>query len=227
MYQGDPLSVTIFNAVMATLADTIDHHKHLGYKFTNSPRSTNILPYADDTCLIADGPSSCTYLWKKKPSPNCPLCGDQQTTLPTTATWRPRPTINFWPLQEDPCHPCLPLAITSTDLRPDIVIWSQALQSAILVELTVCYETNYIQAQTRKLGKYQDLVDEGSANGYTMRIITLEVGSRGFLNMEGFKSLISILTGATRRVTWQLLKSICRTTILQSHRLWVSRNTVT
>ena len=30
------------------------------------------------------------------------------TTLPTTATWRPRPIINFWPLQEDPCHPCLP-----------------------------------------------------------------------------------------------------------------------
>ena len=120
-----------------------------------------------------------------------------------------------------------PLAITSTNLRPDIVIWSQALQSAILVELTVCYETNYIQAQTRKLGKYQDLVDEGSANGYTMRIITLEVGSRGFLNLKGFKSLTSILTGATRRVTWQLLKSICRTAILQSHRIWVSRNAVT
>ena len=62
VYQGDPLSVGIFNAVMVTLADTIDHHKHLGYKFTNSPRSTNILQCADDTCLIADGPSSCQQL---------------------------------------------------------------------------------------------------------------------------------------------------------------------
>ena len=64
VYQGDPLSVAIFSAVMTTLADTIDHHKHLGYQFTNSPRSTNILQYADDTCLIADGPSSCQQLLK-------------------------------------------------------------------------------------------------------------------------------------------------------------------
>ena len=62
VYQGDPLSVIIFNSVMATLADTIDHQQHLGYKFSKSSRSTNILQYADDTCLIADGPSSCQQL---------------------------------------------------------------------------------------------------------------------------------------------------------------------
>ena len=47
---------------MATLADAIDHQQHLGYKFSKSSRSTNILQYADDTCLIADGPSSCQQL---------------------------------------------------------------------------------------------------------------------------------------------------------------------
>ena len=62
VYQGDPLSVIIFNSVMATLADTIDHQQHLGYKFSKSSQSTNILQYADDTCLIADGPSSCQQL---------------------------------------------------------------------------------------------------------------------------------------------------------------------
>ena len=62
VYQGDPLSVVIFNSVMATLADTINQQQHLGYKFSNSSRSTNILQYADDTCLIADGPSSCQQL---------------------------------------------------------------------------------------------------------------------------------------------------------------------
>ena len=30
VYQGDPLSVIIFNTVMATLADSIDHQQHLG-----------------------------------------------------------------------------------------------------------------------------------------------------------------------------------------------------
>ena len=43
-------------------------------------------------------------------------------------------------------HYNFPPVITPTDLRPDIVIWSQTLRSATLVELTVCYETNYIQA---------------------------------------------------------------------------------
>ena len=34
LYQKDPLSVIIFNSVMATLADTVDHQQHLGYKFS-------------------------------------------------------------------------------------------------------------------------------------------------------------------------------------------------
>ena len=87
-----------------------------------------------------------------------------------------------------------PLVITPTDLRPDIVLWSQTLQSATLVELTVYYETNYVQAQTRKSDKYQDLVDAGEANGFTMEVITLEVGSQGFLNLQGFKDLFQTLT---------------------------------
>ena len=120
-----------------------------------------------------------------------------------------------------------PLMITPTDLRPDIVLWSQTLQSATLVELTVCYETNYVQAQTRKLDKYQDLVDAGEANGFTMEVITLEVGSRGFLNLQGFKALFQTLTRCPRKNTWNFLKTICRITILQSQRIWTTRNIIT
>ena len=63
VYQGDPLSIIIFNSVMATLADTIDHHQHLGYK---SPRAlgppTSYSMQMIRTCLIADSPSSCQQL---------------------------------------------------------------------------------------------------------------------------------------------------------------------
>ena len=120
-----------------------------------------------------------------------------------------------------------PLMITPTDLRPDIVLWSQTLQLATLVELTVCYETNYVQAQTRKSDKYQDLVDAGEANGFTMEVITLEVGSRGFLNLQGFKALFQTLTRCPRKNTWNFLKTICRITILQSQRIWTTRNIIT
>jgi len=79
-----------------------------------------------------------------------------------------------------------PSAITSTDLQPNIVIWSQILQSATPVELTVCYETNMVQAQTRKSKKIP-VVDAGEASGFTMEVITLEVGSWGSSTSRGSK----------------------------------------
>ena len=35
------------------------------YTFSNSPRCMNILQYADDTCLVANGPASCQQMLKK------------------------------------------------------------------------------------------------------------------------------------------------------------------
>ena len=63
--QGDPLSVVIFNTVMMTLADSLKAEMDCGYTFYQSRRSTNVLQYADDTCLIANGPASCQKLLSK------------------------------------------------------------------------------------------------------------------------------------------------------------------
>ena len=65
VYQGDPLSVVIFNTVMNTLIDTITTRADLGYKFSGSVRRVNILQYADDTCLVVNSPASCQYLLSK------------------------------------------------------------------------------------------------------------------------------------------------------------------
>ena len=62
VYQEDLLFVVIFNSVMSTLADSLKQFQQLGYSFTNSPRSLTTLQYADDTCLVADGSSSCQTL---------------------------------------------------------------------------------------------------------------------------------------------------------------------
>ena len=68
VYQGDPLSVVIFNTVMNTLVDTISTRSDLGYQFSRSSRRVNILQYADDTCLVANSPASCQHLllWVSK-----------------------------------------------------------------------------------------------------------------------------------------------------------------
>ena len=63
IYQGDPLSVIIFNTVMNTLVDSITQRcAHLGYSLNSVPGKINLLQYADDTSLIGDEPSSCQHL---------------------------------------------------------------------------------------------------------------------------------------------------------------------
>ena len=62
VYQGDPLSVVIFNSVMSALGESLKQFQQLGFSFSNSSRSLSTLQYADDTCLVADGPSSCLKL---------------------------------------------------------------------------------------------------------------------------------------------------------------------
>ena len=62
VYQGDPLSVVIFNTVINTMIDTIKRHRRdLGYQYT-SKFSVNLLQYADDICLTANSPASCQQL---------------------------------------------------------------------------------------------------------------------------------------------------------------------
>ena len=66
VFQGDPLSVLIFNTVMNTYVDTITiNHRDTGYCFSKSNHRVNLLQYADDTCLIGDGPASCQALLTK------------------------------------------------------------------------------------------------------------------------------------------------------------------
>ena len=62
VYQGDPLSVVIFNTVINTMIDTLQPRQDLGYKFSPKQRPINLLQYADDSCLVADSPASCQYL---------------------------------------------------------------------------------------------------------------------------------------------------------------------
>ena len=79
-----------------------------------------------------------------------------------------------------------PSNMASTDLRPDIIMWSDPRQFVVLAELTVCFETNFKDALQRKRSRYQDLLELCTANEHQTEVITLEVGSRRFLNLAGF-----------------------------------------
>ena len=62
--------------------------------------------------------------------------------------------------------------------------------------MTVCYETNFEEARSRKEGKYSELVEEVESNGYIVDLVTIEAGSRGFVNYDSFRRL-NELTGAS------------------------------
>ena len=78
-----------------------------------------------------------------------------------------------------------PQHIVATDLRPDIVWWDDNVRSLYAVELTVPFETSFEKATERKIVKYEDMIQRARATGYVAELITLEVGSKGVINMSG------------------------------------------
>ena len=51
-----------------------------------------------------------------------------------------------------------PQHITPTDMRPDIVWWSDEIKELRIFELTISYETLAADARQRKRAKYEGLV---------------------------------------------------------------------
>ena len=73
-----------------------------------------------------------------------------------------------------------PPEIALTTLRPDAVIYSRKLKSVILFELTVPTEDRVSIAESIKTSRYKGLISECHSNGWKSRLITVEIGCRGF-----------------------------------------------
>ena len=192
-------------------------------------------------------------IWRRSEglSSNCKLCGERQTLVHVLNHCQVALDLRRYNARHDAvlevidqfvrenCSPdveaitdlpaydyIFPACIAPTDLRPDVVLWSPAQKSAVLVELTVCYETNFEDAHRRKANKYEDLVETGRRNGYDTSTVTLEVGSRGFLNPEGFKHLFSSLERCSSKSRHHFLQDVSRKAIVGSHQIWTLRNSL-
>ena len=90
-------------------------------------------------------------------------------------------TANDWLMSADVGEKLdFPRDICTTNLRPDIVIWSKHTKQVLLVELTVPWESRMEEAHERKLAKYQPLIDDCIRNGWRAQNLPIEVGARGF-----------------------------------------------
>ena len=114
-----------------------------------------------------------------------------------------------------------PQQIATTDTRPDITAWDE--RTITLIELTVPYEMCTESAVERKRHRYHGLLEDCRANGYTANLLTVEVGSRGFLHCRSFDSLYRFVPS---RICEQeaLEEEIIRICIQESYRVWCKRN---
>ena len=146
---------------------------------------------------------------KKKPNPSCLLCGHQRQTLLhvlndcETALHHQRynqrhdevfKEINSFikgnlkvsqnmiaDLSSQTYS--IPSHLPCTDLRPDIIWWDEHSKRTVVVELTICFDTLFKQAAERKRRKYFNPCEN---NHHDVSLITLEVGSRGVIHLQGF-----------------------------------------
>ena len=54
--------------------------------------------------------------------------------------------------------------------------YSELTRIANIIELNVCFETNFKEAEERKLSKYSEVAEEAEGNDFVKDLITVEVG---------------------------------------------------
>ena len=188
------------------------------------------------------------HLWGKKASDTCPLCQeDHQNLIHVLNSCKAALDLRRYNIRHDLVLTALyesitqhlpksasstidlgdkyafPTPIVSTDLRPDIVWWDDTCRSVCLVERTVCFDTLSQGAATRKESKYLDLLSAVQQTGHRASLITLEVGSRGLPNMDGFRWLKQELKLTTSQLTDLMVKA-ARQAIIGSYNIWCNRN---
>ena len=97
------------------------------------------------------------------------------------------------------------------------------MRDAIIIELTVPLESNFGRAQERKQAKYHELLNDVKRNGFNVDLVTVEVGSRGFVCPDGFNQLKDCIL-ATHKQIKDLMFQVFVAAITSSYSIWTSRN---
>lgn len=114
-----------------------------------------------------------------------------------------------------------PTEITTTNLRPDIVLWSGTAQAVILAELTVPWEGGMEAAFERKKDRYLDLIAECREGGWSAVSYPVEVGCRGFVGASTQRFLKNM--GVTGPKLRKALKDLTEEAEQGSFWLWLRR----
>ena len=179
-------------------------------------------------------------LWKKLPSASCNLCGQQQSLLhvlnacpyalekrrhndrhdgilesiyiflkkllpPSQNVTADLPNLQY----------SFPQQIACTDSHPDLVVWDQS--AITIIEFTVPFEFCFDAAVARKTSRYLKLLASCREAGFCSKLITIEVGSRGFINTTSFDAFHAAFpTKCTEKES--LERDMVRKCLMESYR---------
>ena len=120
----------------------------------------------------------------------------------------------------------LPPHIAATDQRPDLVVWNNEMKEVWVVELTICFENRFDETNLLKAGRYADLMQQVTTSNYSGTLLTLEVGSRGFLSLSNFTKLQHELLVCKKSAWRGFMMEVVRTVIKGSQKIWATRKKV-
>ena len=80
-----------------------------------------------------------------------------------------------------------PQQVACTDSWPDIVVWDRS--AITIIELTVPFELSLDSTVARKTEHYSELLGACRDASYKANLLTLEIGSRGFIHTASFDAL--------------------------------------
>ncbi|KAE8288507.1 hypothetical protein D5F01_LYC12379 [Larimichthys crocea] len=90
-------------------------------------------------------------------------------------------TARDWKMKVDLDQKLIPPEIITTNLRPDLILWSTSQKLLYIVELTVPWESAVDEAYECKCLKYTDIAAEAEQCGWRTQVLPVEVGCRGFV----------------------------------------------
>ncbi|MGH0140562.1 UNVERIFIED_CONTAM: hypothetical protein FKN15_023230 [Acipenser sinensis] len=114
-----------------------------------------------------------------------------------------------------------PPEIATTNLRPDIVLWSGSARLVHLIELTVPWEDAVDEAYERKKLRYAQLATEAEQRGWRVRVYPVEVGCRGFVAHSTTRFLRDV--GFSGQELRRTVKNLSEAAERSSNWLWMRR----
>jgi len=119
----------------------------------------------------------------------------------------------------------IPSFIVITQLRPDIVLFSKATKTVIILELTCPCEENMEEWHRVKFNKYEPLSEAIKCNGWAVHLFPIEIGARGYCALTLRSCFLRL--GLPYKLVRATIKSLSLIAIKASFQIWLSRENKT